>query len=81
MILKNRLTKEEMRLTQVEFYNKFFYEIQNAFDEYKKMEIKKQQLKGNLHYTHLCNLEDDFIRNIVWNFNHFANSAWYIIQL
>ena len=67
MILKNKLTKEEMALTQVEFYTKFFYEIQNAFNEYKKMEIKRQRLKGYLLYKDPCYLEDDFKRNIIWN--------------
>ena len=81
MILKNKLTKEEIKLTQVEFYTKFFYEIQNAFNEYKKMEIKRRQLKGDLHYECFCNLEDEFKRDIIWNFNHLSNSVWYICQL
>ena len=41
MILKNKLTREILEITYLEFRKKFAKEIQNAFESYHKTQLNK----------------------------------------
>lgn len=77
MILKNKLTKETLNVTYPEFRKKFAKEIKVAFESYCKTQLNKYS----------CNFKDDnsmeynFYFQLLWNFNHFGNSNWYIEKI
>ena len=75
MILKNKRTRERIQLSYIEFQNRFSKEIQTALESYVQTENNKPYFKINK------NIESDFYFNLQWNFNHFANSNWYIERL
>ena len=77
MILKNQRTREELELTQEEFLSKFYKELQEAFDSYRKSALAKSYYKRLDEDT----LESDFYQDLQWNFNHLSNSVWYIKKL
>ena len=41
VVIKNKLTKETLELTYLEFREKFANEIQNAFESYHKAQLNK----------------------------------------
>ena len=77
MILKNQRTREELELTHEEFLSKFYNELQEAFDSYRKSALAKSYYKRLDEDT----LESDFYQDLQWNFNHLSNSVWYIKKL
>jgi hypothetical protein len=77
MIIQNKRTMEKLSLSQKEFFEKHFNEIQDALFAYIKIEQnKKIYLKRNK-----AELENDFYFNLQWNFNHFSNSYWFIVAI
>ena len=72
MILKNKRTREILKLTLSEFKIRFSKEIKTTFHSYKKAELAKQYFKLRIID------ESDFYFNLQWNFNHHACSDWYI---
>ena len=77
MIIKNKLTREKLELTDAEFFAKFEREIRVAFESYKATIVRKSYYKIPDKTT----IESDFNNNLVWNFNHLSNSNWYILKL
>lgn len=75
MILKNKLTKETLVLTEKEFKTRFVKEIDTALDSYRKTELAKPYFNLNK------DIESDFFFDLQWNFNHYGNSNWYIEKL
>lgn len=75
MILKNKLTKETLVLSEEEFKTRFVKEIETALDSYKQTELSKPYFRLNR------DIESDFYFNLQWNFNHYGNSNWYIEKL
>ncbi len=74
MIIKNKSTKEILKLTEIEFKRKFAKEIQEAFESYKRtVQAKPYFMKRNI--------ESEFYNDIIWNFNHFGISYWYIEKI
>ena len=41
MILKNKLTRESLKITYLEFRKKFAKELQTAFESYRKIQLNK----------------------------------------
>ena len=77
MIIQNKRTMEKLSLSQKEFFEKHFNEIQDALFAYIKIEQnKKLYLKRNK-----AELENDFYFNLQWNFNHLSNSNWFIVEI
>ena len=77
MIIQNKRTMEKLSLSQKEFFEKHFNEIQDALFAYIKIEQnKKLYLKRNK-----ADLEADFYFNLQWNFNHSNNSNWFIVEI
>ena len=77
MIIQNKRTMEKLSLSQKEFFEKHFNEIQEALFAYIKIEQnKKLYLKRNK-----AELENDFYFNLQWNFNHLSNSNWFIVEI
>ena len=77
MIIQNKRTKEKIKLSQKEFFEKYYNEIQEALLAYIKIEQnKKLYLKRNK-----AELENDFYFNLQWNFNHLSNSNWFIVEI
>ena len=74
MIIKNKSTKEVLTLTEIEFKKKFAKEINDAFESYKRTVQVKPYLKKR-------NVESEFYDDILWNFNHFGISYWYIEKI
>ena len=77
MILCNQHTREELEFTHEEFLSKFYKELQEAFDSYRKSALAKSYYKRLDEST----LESDFYHDLQWNFNHLSNSVWYIKKL
>ena len=75
MILKNKRTKETLDITDSEFKKRFAKEINDAFESYKRVVLAKPYFKMN------NNIESDFYFDLHWNFNHHANSNWYIEKM
>ena len=72
MILKNKLTKETLVLSEEEFKTRFAKEIEIALDCYRRTELAKPYFNLNK------DIESDFFFDLQWNFNHYRNSNWYI---
>lgn len=77
MILKNKLTKETLAIPYSEFRKKFTKEIQDSFESYRQTQLNKYF--GNFKDDN--SLEFNFYFDLLWNFNHFGNSNWYIKRL
>ncbi len=75
MIIKNKLTKETLVLSEEEFKIRFIKEIETALDSYKRTELAKPYYKINK------NIESDFYFSLQYNFNSFSNSVWYIERM
>ena len=75
MIVKNRLTQETLVLSEKEFRARFSKELQDALDSYKKSELSKPYFKFKK------DIESDFYFNLLFNFNNFSNSVWYIDRI
>ena len=77
MIIQNKRTMKKLSLSQKEFFEKYYNEIQEALLAYIKIEQnKKLYLKRNK-----ADLEADFYFNLQWNFNHLSNSNWFIVEI
>ena len=72
MILKNKLTKETLVLSEEEFKTRFAKEIDTALDSYRRTELAK------LYFNLNKDIESDFFFDLQWNFNHYGNPNWYI---
>ena len=72
MIIKNKLTKETLVLSEEEFKTRFAKEIDMALDSYRRTELAKP------YYMINKDIESDFFFDLQWNFNHYGNSNWYI---
>ena len=77
MILKNKQTKEILKIDYFEFGKRFKDEIQIALENYQKTEASKRL------YMLDCRdyIESDFYFDLRWNFNNFSNSVWYIEKM
>ena len=77
MILKNKQTKEILKIDYLEFGKRFKNEIQIALENYQKTEVNKRL------YMLDCRdyIESDFYFDLRWNFNNFSNSVWYIEKM
>lgn len=75
MIIKNKLTKETLVLSEEEFKTRFVKEIDMALDSYRRTELAKPYYKINK------DIESDFFFDLQWNFNSFSNSVWYIERM
>ena len=77
MIIQNKRTMEKLNLSQKEFFEKYYNEIQEALFAYIKIEqSKKLYLNRNK-----AELENDFYFNLQWSFNHLSNSIWFIVEI
>lgn len=77
VVIKNKLTKETLELTYLEFREKFVKEIYDVFKSYHKTQLNKYSY--NLKDDSL--VEFNFYIELHWNFNHFGNSNWYIERI
>lgn len=77
MILKNKLTKETLKITYPEFRKKFAKEIEIAFESYRKTQLNKY----SYNFKDDNSMEYNFYFQLQWNFNHFGNSNWYIDKI
>ena len=68
MILKNKRTRETLKVTLSEFKIRFAKEIKTAFESYMHTELAKPYFK--IKNTD----ESDFYFDLQWNFNHHAYS-------
>ena len=75
MILRSKRTRERINISYTEFKTRFAKEIQAALESYLKTEYNKRYFKINK------NPESDFYFDLLWNFNHFGNSNWFIERL
>ena len=77
MILKNKLTKETLNITYLEFRKNFAKKIQNAFESYRKTQLNKY----SYNFRDDNSMEFNFYFDLQWNFNHFGISNWYIERI
>ena len=77
MKVKNRRTRETLEIEYPEFRKKFAKEIQNAFESYRKTQLNKY----SWNFKDDNSLEFNFYFELLWNFNHFGNSNWYIERI
>lgn len=77
MILRNKRTREMLKIDYSEFRTKFAKEIQIAFDSYRKTQLNKYPYK----FQDDNSMEYNFYFDLQWNFNHFGNSVWYIERM
>ena len=77
MILRNKRTREMLKIEYSEFRTKFAKEIQIAFDSYRKTQLNKYPYK----FQDDNSMEYNFYFDLQWNFNHFGNSIWYIERM
>ena len=77
MILRNKRTRETLKIEYSEFRTKFAKEIQIAFDSYRKTQLNKYPYK----FQDDNSMEYNFYFDLQWNFNHFGNSVWYIERM
>lgn len=77
MILRNKRTRETLKIEYSEFRVKFAKEIQIAFDSYRKTQLNKYPYK----FQDDNSMEYNFYFDLQWNFNNFGNSVWYIERM
>lgn len=77
MILKNKLTRETLKITYQEFRKKFANEIQIAFESYSRTQLNKY----SYNFEDDNSMEFNFYFQLQWNFKHFGNSNWYIEKM
>ena len=77
MILRNKRTRETLKIEYSEFRVKFAKEIQIAFDSYRKTQLNKYPYK----FQDDNSMEYNFYFDLQWNFNHLGNSLWYIERM
>lgn len=77
MILRNKRTREMLKIEYSEFRTKFAKEIQIAFDSYRKTQLNKYPYK----FQDDNSMEYNFYFDLQWNFNHLGNSVWYIERM
>ncbi len=77
MILRNKRTRETLKVEYSEFRVKFAKEIQIAFDSYRKTQLNKYPYK----FQDDNSMEYNFYFDLQWNFNHLGDSVWYIERM
>ena len=77
MILKNKLTRESLKITYPELRKKFAKELQTAFESYHRTQLNKY----SYNFKDYNSMEYNFYFQLQWNFNHFGNSNWYIERM
>ncbi len=77
MILRNKRTREMLKIDYSEFRTKFAKEIHIAFDSYRKTQLNKYPYK----FQDDNSMEYNFYFDLQWNFNHFGNPVWYIERM
>ena len=77
MILRNKRTREMLKIEYSEFRTKFAKEIQIAFNSYRKTQLNKYPYK----FQDDNSMEYNFYFDLQWNFNHLGNSLWYIERM
>ena len=77
MILRNKRTRETLKIEYSEFRVKFAKEIQIAFDSYRKTQLNKYPYK----FQDDNSMEYNFYFDLQWNFNHLGDSVWYIERM
>ena len=75
LIVKNKLTKETLVLSETEFKTRFNKELQVALDSYRKTELSRP------YFRFKKDIESDFYFGLRFNFNNFSNSVWYIDKI
>ena len=79
LIIKNRRNhKERLELSLEEFKAKFQNELKQAIDSYKADEERKNYLPPFVKPT--PDYEQDFFMSLVFNFNNYAQTQYYITQ-
>ena len=79
LIIKNRRNNEErLELTLEEFKVKFSKELRQAIDDYMADEERKNYLPPFVKPT--PDYEQDFYMSLIFNFNHYAQTQYYIAQ-
>ena len=77
MIIKNKLTRETLNIPYSEFRKNFEKEIQAAFESYRQTQLNKYF--GNFKDDN--SMEFNFHFDLLWSFNHFGMSNWYIERM
>lgn len=72
----NRTTNEKQKLSLEEFKDKFRTELDYAFQCYIRHENEKKSFLPKFMRKNVS--EADFFLSLVWNFNNYSNSNWYI---
>lgn len=76
VILVNKATNQKLALSLKEFEARFKLEIEQAKQAYFKQEIKQNEALPQFMKKEPS--EKDFMLSLVWNFNNYASSDWYI---
>lgn len=79
IIVKNRSTGEQLELPFAAFKEKFKTEFARAYQNYIRHETEKNAFLPE--FMQKCLTEDDFMLSLAWNFNNYACSEWYIIEI
>lgn len=79
IIVKNRSTGEQLELSFAAFKEKFKTEFARAYQGFIRYETKKNAFLPEFMQKRLT--EADFMLSLVWNFNNYACSEWYIIEI
>ncbi len=77
MILRNRRTRETLKIEYNKFRKEFAKEIRIAFESFRKTELSKPFYK----YKDDISIEFNYYFQFQWNFNNFGNSVWYIEKI
>lgn len=79
IIIKHRRNHNlQMELTLEEFKVKFSKELRQAIDDYKADEERKNYLPPFVKPT--PDYEQDFYMSLIFNFNNYAQTQYYIAQ-
>ncbi len=81
IIIKNRQNNKECQeLTLDEFKSKFKIELNSAIQVYSHDKQQKDALKPPFMHSN-NNHEEDFYRDLRWNFNNNAQTVYYIDKI
>lgn len=80
IIVKNKRTLERLELTLEEFQSKFRTELQQAFNNFKNQEERKDMLLPPFMHKNR-NYKSVFYFDLRWNFNNHQTSLWYIDRI
>ncbi|MDY4842021.1 MAG: hypothetical protein SO314_06630 [Alphaproteobacteria bacterium] len=79
IIVKNRSTGEQLELPLAEFKERFKTEFALAYQNYIRHETAKTEYLPEFMQKRLT--EADFMLSLAWNFNNYACSEWFIIEI